>query len=140
MMVYPNGDHAPVNRMPATVRPRTQSPEITHLLDQIERLQQENVEMRSEITRLRLFQALDVPAEDDIDDDDALPHDARKLYYLLPARFSQISFFKMAHDVGFSIERSQTIIGLLLRNRFLRRAGSDQLQKVNPYQYHLSLK
>jgi hypothetical protein len=110
------------------------------LLVRIDQLLDENAALRAEITRLRLFQALDIPADEEPEEASAsLPLDARKLYYVLPESFSQIAYFKMAHDLGFGIERSQTIIGLLMRQRFLRRAGWDRLCKTNPFQHRLPL-
>jgi len=137
------GDFSPMLRPHPSVSARTRtrpSPdEVEQLRAQVDQLQHENQTLRSEITRLRLFQALDVPAEDGAEESDPpLPTDARKLYFVLPEVFSQIAYFKIAHDLGYSIERSQQIVGILQRQRFLERAG-DQLRKMDPYQYRMAL-
>ncbi|MEZ4701970.1 MAG: hypothetical protein R2834_16680 [Rhodothermales bacterium] len=143
MKAFPMGDFSPMLRPhPSVVRNRTRpsAGEVDQLRATIDQLQSENRELRGEITRLRLFQALDVPAQEDSEDAESpLPDDARKLYVVLPRSFSQIAFFKMAYDLGFSVERSQKIVGLLLRHRFLERVG-EELRKSDPYQYRLPLK
>lgn len=138
MKAFQMGDAGPLLRPHPSVarRPRPASSEVEQLRALVDQLQEENHTLRSEITRLRLFQSIDLSEEEDADD--PLPDDARKLYVVLPQVFSQIAFFKIAHDLGFSIPRSQKIIGLLQRQRFIERAG-EELRKTDPYQYRMSL-
>lgn len=140
------GDFSPMLRPHPSVssgaprsRTRPSAGEFEQLRAQVDQLQRENQTLRGEITRLRLFQALEVPAETEAEESDPpLPSDARKLYFVLPEAFSQIAYFKIANDLGYSIERSQQIVGILQRQRFLERAG-DQLRKTDPYQYRMAL-
>ena len=51
----------------------------------------------------------------------------------------QVEFFKMASDLGFSVENTQRIMGIFLRERLLVRNQHDNFEKADPNQYELPL-
>lgn len=123
---------------PFKLRPRQLILELKRLRAENEHLRRENMVLRGEVTRLRLYSEMEI-ASGSRTIPDTVPDNARKFYHILPAAFEQVDFFRMASDLGFSVESTQHIMGIFLRERLLIHGDRTGFEKADLYQYELPL-
>ena len=133
-----NGVVAPLSSL--RLRPRQLLLELQRLRSENEQLRSENIALRGEVTRLRLYNELDIPEGEGASAvPNTVPETARKFYHILPQAFEQMDFYRMASDLGFSAENTQRIMGIFLRERLLIRSNKDNFEKADLLQYELPL-
>lgn len=126
----------------ALLRPRQLLLELQRLTAENEKLREENIKLRGEVTRLRLYNQLEIAGPDYSGHTplpEAVPEGLRKFYYILPHAFDQEEFFRLADDLGYNTEQAQHIISLYMRERMLVHKNLDRFEKADLYQYELPL-
>ena len=127
----------PISAVPRT-KVRAVS-ELEQLRSEIEHLRRENVLLRSEVTRLRLYQDIDLDASgDQVPLPDSLPTDARRFYLVLPDVFDAQEYSRIASELGLPVDISQRYLDTFLRECLLQRIARDQLRKTDRYPYRLA--
>ncbi len=122
------------------LRPRQLLLELQRLRAESEHLRRENMVLRGEVTRLRLYNELEIASGGEGPKvPESIPETARKFFHILPHSFQQVDFFKMASDLGFSVENTQRIMGIFLRERLLVRGTQAGFEKADLNQYELPL-
>lgn len=122
------------------LRPRQLILEMQRLRTENEHLRRENMVLRGEVTRLRLYNEIEIAAGNSGREIPiTIPETARKFFHILPQAFQQVEFFKMASDLGFSVENTQRIMGIFLRERLLVRNQQDSFEKADLNQFELPL-
>ena len=119
------------------MKPRVLLLEVQRLRDENEELRLENVDLRREVTRLRLYNQLEVAGPNPYTSDSfpqTISESLRKFYLILPVTMTQTEFFDMASDLGYGIGYTQYILSQFLSERLLMRKGADCLQKADLYQ------
>ena len=117
------------------LRPRQLIHELQRLRTEIEHLRRENMVLRGEVTRLRLYNEIEITAGND--SQQPISDAARKFFHILPQVFQQVEFFNLASDLGFSIENTQRIMDTFLRERLLVRNKQDSFEKADITQLEL---
>ena len=122
------------------LRPRQLILEVQRYRAENEHLRRENMVLRGDVTRLRLYNEMEIAGGDHGRRvPESVPETARKFFHLLPHAFQQVEFFKMASDLGFSVENTQHIMGIFLRERLLVKGQPDNFEKADLNQYELPL-
>lgn len=124
------------------MKPRLLLMEVERLRTDNEELKQENAELRREVTRLRLYNQLEVAGANPYSADcfpQSIPESLRKFFLILPPTMQQREFYDIAQDLGYGLEYSQFILSQFLSERLLVRSGPDELRKVDLGQFELPL-
>lgn len=122
------------------LRPRQLILELQRIRAENEHLRRENMVLRGDVTRLRMYNEMEILTADESNKiSSSIPETAQKFFHILPNAFQQVEFFKMASDLGFSVENTQRIMGMFLRERLLLRSRQDGFVKADLNQFELPL-